>query len=304
MSLSRKVVLVVRKTRQQELIAQYNTESQARFVVESRGGDFEDYRQENAAYGNALASVEFALDGKFRVQRLDREFLFNFIFNPDDIVVVLGQDGLVVNVLKYLQGQPVVAVNPEPARYDGVLLPFAVADVAKVVKDVSQGRFQNRSITMAQACLDDGQTLLAVNDFFIGPRLPISVRYQLSIGERSETQSSSGVIVSTGLGSTGWLKSVFVGAKGILGLSDANKFDFDWGLPRLQFVVREPFPSRTTGTTLVTGEITAGSVLTIHSQMVNHGIIFSDGMVDDYLAFNGGTTARVQIAVQQGHLVI
>ena len=35
----------------------------------------------------------------------------------EDIVVVVGQDGLVANTLKYLQGQPVIAVNPD--RSDG-----------------------------------------------------------------------------------------------------------------------------------------------------------------------------------------
>lgn len=32
-----------------------------------------------------------------------------------DIVVVIGQDGLVANTLKYLDGQPVIAINPDPA---------------------------------------------------------------------------------------------------------------------------------------------------------------------------------------------
>lgn len=304
MNLGRKVVLVVRKTRLQELIAQYNTESQARFVVESRGGDFQDYCHEHTAYNNALASVEHALEGKFRVQRLERTFLCNFMFNPDDIIVVLGQDGLVANALKYLHGQPVVAVNPEPARYDGVLLPFSVNEVLRVVKNVVMGRFQSRAITMAQARLDDGQQLLAVNDFFIGPRLPISARYQLSMGDRSEMQSSSGVIVSTGLGSTGWLKSVFAGAAGVLGLEKMPNTAFDWSLPRLQFVVREPFQSKTTGTDWVAGEIPTNAALTLHSQMANHGVIFSDGMVDDYLMFNSGTTVQIQVADRQGHLVI
>ena len=38
--------------------------------------------------------------------------LDRFLFEPDDLVVIVGQDGLVANVSKYLDGQPVVGINP------------------------------------------------------------------------------------------------------------------------------------------------------------------------------------------------
>lgn len=38
--------------------------------------------------------------------------LDRFLFEPDDIVLALGQDGLVANVAKYLDGQPVIGSNP------------------------------------------------------------------------------------------------------------------------------------------------------------------------------------------------
>ena len=49
------------------------------------------------------------------MQVIDRGFLPNFVFGPEDTVVTLGQDGLVANTLKYLHGQPVVGVNPDPS---------------------------------------------------------------------------------------------------------------------------------------------------------------------------------------------
>ncbi len=54
-----------------------------------------------------------------------------------------------------------------------------------------------------KAILNDGQVMYGVNDLYIGQRTHISSRYQIQIGGNSEFQSSSGVIISTGLGATG-----------------------------------------------------------------------------------------------------
>lgn len=301
----RKAILVTRKTRYQELLAQYNTESQAAFVIESRGQDFSDYRREHAAYQQAIVAVEASLQKLLRVQQLDREFLPNFLFGKDDVVVVVGQDGLVANTLKYLRGQPVVAINPEPKRYDGILLPFKVNDTALVVNDVLAGRFKAKAITMAKATLNDGQEIIAVNDIFIGPRYQISARYEIEYNGQQETQSSSGIIISTGLGSTGWLTSMIRGAEKIAGINQPDrKAAFAWDSDRLRFAVREPFPSHVTGTELVYGEVTQQHTLTIRSRMANHGVIFSDGMVDDVVEFNSGAVASLGVAANKGQLVM
>lgn len=76
---------------------------------------------------------------------------------------------------------------------------------------------------MAKAALNDGQTIYAVNDLFIGQKTHVSSRYQIKLGERQEFQSSCGIILSTGFGSTGWLKSILAGATNIVNEStDAN----------------------------------------------------------------------------------
>lgn len=219
-ALNQRIVLVTRKTRLEELIVRFNTIEQARFYVEHLGADFSDYETEHRVYLDAVRTAEGILSRFGRVQRLDRGFLSNYLFAPDALVVVLGQDGLVANTLKYLKGaQPVIGVNPDPARWDGVLLPFEVNDLAGITPEaIARKRPLNR-VTMALATLSDGQELHAVNDLFIGPRSHVSARYQIQQGDRSETHSSSGLIVSTGLGSTGWCQSLLAGAAGILGPS-------------------------------------------------------------------------------------
>lgn len=299
-----KIILVTRQTRLQELVAQQNTLAQARFFLTSRGSDFAEYQQEHDRYQQALNQVTQRLQAIAPVQTLERSFLPNFIFSSRDVVVVLGQDGLVANVLKYLDQQPVVAINPDPQRYDGLLLPFRVAEVA-IVKEVLKQRYRAKAITMAQAQVNDGQTLLAVNDFFIGPRYPLSARYQLQIDGQQENQLSSGIIVSTGLGSSGWLKSILAGASGIMGQAQpVASQPFAWDSRCLYYAVREPFASKTTHTQLVYGKIAENSPLVIASQMAINGILFSDGMLDDYIEFNSGTRVEIGLAEKQGYLVV
>jgi NAD kinase len=305
----RKIVLIVRETRLDELIARFNTVQQAQFYVEHLGADFGDYLEEQRKYRAAVQQTEATLRGFARVQRVDRRFVPNFLFGPDDTVVVLGQDGLVANTLKYLDGQHVLGVNPDPKRWDGVLLPFRTKDLRKVVPEALAGRRPIKTVTMAKASLNTGEVLHAVNDLFIGPRSHVSARYTLSVGEGEELQSSSGIIVSTGMGSTGWLKSLYAGWAGAavrLGVEPpgtALDASFPWDAEFLHYFVREPFPSRTTSASLVAGRIPSGSAATIVSAMAEHGVIFSDGVEADFLAFNSGARATIAVAERKGLLV-
>jgi len=243
----------------------------------------------------------------------------------------LGQDGLVANTLKYLNGQPVVGVNPDPERWDGRLLPFRVGDLEKVMPEAVFRKRPTKTVTIAKATLNNGQTMYGVNDLFIGPRTHCSARYLIRSGQASETQSSSGVIVSTGLGSSGWLKSLLTGAAAITqsagsalaretsadqlaatppkgkatGKARLNvRSEFAWDADYLYYTVREPFPTKTTGASLVFGRVTSETPLILESRMAENGVIFSDGMEKDFLEFNSGTQAAISLAEKKGALVV
>lgn len=328
-----RLVLITRRTRLEELVARFNTVGQARFYVEHLGADFGDYQREHEVYHKALEQSRTLLAAWGRVQMLERGFLPNYLFGPRDLIITLGQDGLVANTLKYLDGQPVIGVNPDPARWDGLLLPFRVRDLAKLLPDVLAGKRSTKLVNMAQARLNDGQTLLAVNDLFIGVRGHGSARYMIQTGDRTERHSSSGVIVSTGLGSTGWFKSLLNGAAAVVrGLSrerglgdpigklmekpmrkaargrtpDAAPVEsaFAWDAPHLFFTVREPFPSQTTGVEIAFGRVTAEQPLVFESLMAEGGLIFSDGIEKDFLDFNSGAKATITLAGRRGRLVV
>lgn len=304
----RKVVLVTRRTRFEDLLTRFNTREQARFYVEHLGADFDDYIREHENYQQARRLVVGALEAHGRYQVIDRTYLPNFIFGANDVVLALGQDGVVANTLKYLDGQPLAGINPDVNRWDGVLLAWEPAGVAGGLPALLAGRSRLREVSMGAATFSDGQKLYAVNDFFIGPKSHTSARYEIRIGDRSEAQSSSGIIVSTGLGSTGWMRSVITGSCAVV--ADAAHRSVNWNFKArawnersLEFVVREPFPSKSSQATLVCGSVTESQPLVVTSQMAENGVVFSDGIEADFLAFNAGMKVEIRVADRIGKLV-
>ena len=302
-----KAVVIRRSTRLEELIARFNTHAQAKFYIERAGGEFRDYEVEHSNYHRSLEAVEAALLRTLKVQVVDRTFLPNFIVAPNQVIVTVGQDGLVANVAKYVGGAPIVAVNPDPERFDGVLLPFRVDDFAHAVQAVQTGIATYQRITMAETRLTDGQRLLAFNDFFLGANSHVSARYRITYGAKAEEHSSSGILVSTGAGSTGWLSSVFNMARGVAAFSGGyaeTHEPFSREERKLVFVVREPFVSRVSGAQIVAGTVEEGTTLSIESHMPRNGVIFSDGVEADFLAFNSGAIAHVGVAPEIANLVV
>ncbi len=323
LQIDNRIILIKRNTRLDDLIVRFNTIAQAKFYVEYLGQAFTDYLDEHNKYYDSIDSAKKIISGFARLQVLDRKYLPNFVFARDDIVVSIGQDGLLANTLKYLRGQPIIGVNPDPDRWDGVLLPFQVPDIATVVMDLVLDKRGCKDVTMGEVNLTNGQSLLAVNDFFIGQKTHSSARYMIRFQDQAEQHSSSGIIVSTGLGSSGWLRSVVAGASGIAGNffaengaaknennepaiqeNSENPVAMDWSEDMLTFSVREPFPSRNTGTNIVFGRVTPQRPLTIVSQMGENGVIFSDGIENDFIEFNSGMEAVVSIASVKGKLVV
>ena len=302
-----KVIIIKRRTRLEELKHRYNTVEQARFYVEHLGADFNDYIVENEIYYMALERVRFLAEKYARVQEIDRDYIPNMIFGDKDIVVAVGQDGLVANVMKYLDGQPLIGVNPDVKRWDGKLLPFEAGDMDRILPAVIKNVFNEKQITMGKAETTDGQILYAVNDFFVGINNHTSARYHICYNGVTENQSSSGVIISTGLGMTGWHSSVMAEFRGMakaFNLGEVPDPQYSWDSGMLIFQVREPYPSRFTEAGLVYGNVTPDDTLTFVSNMAENGVVFSDGILEDTIDFNAGMELRVNVAERIGRLVV
>jgi NAD kinase len=299
-------IIVKNKTRLESLIERFNTKAQAKFYIERLGGNFEDYEAEYETFHKSLISIQIQLSKLIKNKTIERVYLPSFIFSEKNLVIVVGQDGLVANTAKYASGCPIIAVNPDKERYDGILLPFDTLNFAQGVEDVITDRYNAKTVRFAEAKLNDGQRLLAFNDLFIGVSSHISARYKISYNNQTEEQSSSGLIVSTQAGSTGWLSSVFNMAYGITSLFEKNLKLKKTNLKddELLFAVREPFQSIRTQIGITAGIIRNKNHLIIESLMPTSGVIFSDGIETDFLKFNSGTIVTVGIAKETAKLVI
>lgn len=328
------IVIVTRPTRLEGLRRRWGTLGQAKFSLNaaraidseaaittslSKGrrqantemsstvqADFEEYSSEDLVYQTAIHQLEASLQFGVPVKTIDRAYVPNYDFGLASVVIVVGQDGLVANVAKYVGNVPIVAVNPDPERIDGVLLPFRTQQAVNAVRAIMSGTARIKKVTLAEAQLNDGQRLLAFNDFYIGAATHISARYVLIVDRQSEPQSSSGVLVCTGAGSTGWISSVYNMAAGVarfLGTSVSTPSPIAWDDRQLLWAVREPFQSRTSKIGMIAGRLDEPNELVIESLMPEHGVIFSDGIEADFLPFRSGAIVRIGISQQQAHLV-
>ena len=268
---------------------------------------FTEYEREDSTYQAAIEQIRREADLGYPVTIVQRQHIPNFDFSRVIVVIVVGQDGLVANVAKYARGLPIIGINPDPVRIDGILVPFQTGQLRLVLQRVLKGSATLREVTLAQASMNDGQTMLAFNDFFIGRRSHASARYTLHLGDESESQSSSGVIVATGAGSTGWLSSVFNMARGInrwIGGNAEQSPTMQWDERRLVWVVREPFQSKHSSIEHIAGSISESESLSLASLMPDTGVVFSDGIESDYMEFNSGSILRVEVAKEVARLVV
>ncbi len=290
-----RAVVVTRETDYEALLARHATREQARFFLECRGQTLEAAEARHDRLQSALQQVRAAIPLDWRRSLIRRGDLDRFLFGPDDVVVAVGQDGLVANLAKYLDGQPVLGINPEPEVNPGILVPLSPAVAAELLRPAAEGVVELEARTMAEARLDDGQSLLALNEIFIGHRSHQSARYQLTGEGQVEEQSSSGIIVATGTGATGWARSIMASRRITLDLDPVAR--------ELGFFVREPWPSATTGTSLSAGRLEDGKALDVLSHMQSGGVVFADGIEADHLGFDWGRRLEVRVAGRRLNLV-
>jgi hypothetical protein len=291
-----RIVVVARSTDYAALLARHGTREQARFFLDTRGRSMDDVETRDTAQQSALVAVTAAIPGDWRRARIERSDLDRFLFEPSDVVVTVGPSGLVANVAKYLDGQPVIGINPDPGRDGAVLARHAPRDAAELIRLAGAARAAIEERTMVEARLDDGQRVLALNEVFLGHRSHQSARYLIRCPGGEEHQSSSGVVITTGTGATGWGRSISIERHTDLPLPSPTAAS-------LAFFVREAWPSPTFGVSLTEGVLGPDDCLQIVSELDDGGVIFGDGIESDQVDFGWGVQATIRVARERLHLV-
>lgn len=245
-------------------------------------------------FTSVLKAARAAVPSDWKQTIVQRRDLNRFLFAPDDVIIAVGQDGLIANVAKYLDGQTVFGVNPAPQIYDGVLARLEVNLLSSCLTAYVHNDIVIQQRTMVEAVLDKGEKLFALNELFIGHRSHQSARYNIAQGDVQENQSSSGVIVASGTGATGWARSIMEATGIHLPILPEE--------PAIAYFVREPFPSISTGTTMRAAKL-SGGLLEITSRMNEGGVIFADGIEQDFLNFDWGRKIEIGPSDRRLHLV-
>lgn len=280
-----RVVVVSRPTTFEHVLARWGTVGQAQFFLRQQGLDLDVLRHDEVHQRDALQQVAAAIPAAWRRASVDRDNLDRFLFEPADIIVAVGQDGLVANVAKYLDGQPVIGIAPV---HTGVLVPHLPNKAAALLRavDGNTAKFQPR--TMVEVSVDRGAPLRALNEVFIGHRSHQSARYTVCVDGCAEVRhASSGLIVSTGTGSTGWARSIHASRRCDFALPTPTA-------PELAYFARETFPSPTSSCDL--SEALVQHEVTVTSQMESGGVIFGDGLEADRIEFDWGRRAIIRRA--------
>jgi NAD kinase len=291
MTLAPRVVVVHRRTELEELVDRHSTRGQAEFFLRTRHRNLAEVQARHDAAAAALHTVSASIPAEWRRGAVERADLERFLFDPEDVIVVVGQDGLVANVAKYLHGQPVIGVDPEPGRNPAVLVTVTPDAFRAVLLAVIDHRAQSLKRTMVAADTDDGQHLVALNEIYLGQPGHQSTRYRLITPDgREEPQSSSGLLVGTGTGATGWLRSTWRERHSDLRLPDPGDRQLGW-------FVREAWPSPVTGTDLTQGVLGDGQTLQIlvENDML---VLFGDGLETDRLTPVWGQIVRLHVATR------
>lgn len=293
MSLVPRVVVVHRATELAGLVARHGTRQQAGFFLAGRGRSLDELVARHDAQETALTTVSAAIPLDWRRTTVERADLARFVFGPEDVVVAVGQDGLVANVAKYLSGQPVLGINPDPGRNPGVLVRHRPEAAAQLLPRANTAKTDR--LTMVRATADDGQTLLALNEVFAGHASHQSARYKLTTpGGGTERQSSSGLLAGTGTGSTGWCRSAWLERHSPLALPAPADRALCW-------FVREAWPSPATGTDLTEGVLGADETLTVTAE--SELVVFGDGIETDQLTLSWGQQLEIHTADEVLNLV-
>jgi hypothetical protein len=307
-----RVVVVHRRTELESLLERHGTRGQVEFFLAGRGRALADVQARHDRLQQALRGVRGAVPPQWRVGDVERDDLHRFGFEPQDVCVVVGQDGLVANVAKYLGDQPVIGVDPEPGEGLRVLVRHRSDAVAALLTGAVAGTASVQRRAMVRAVLDDGQKLDALNEVYLGDHGHQSARYRLRApgATATERQSSSGLIVATGTGATGWAASLARRRTPPPPLPSPELPNPELPNPQLPsadqrwlaWFVREAWPSPTTGTDLVQGALGPDDELTVVVES-DALVVFGDGLESDRLTATWGQQVTITLSPRTMHLV-
>lgn len=282
--LNPRIIIIRRETEFDKIKSVYSTLQNAKFDLDRKGISLSEVENNHYLFLDSLKKIRDSIPIDWKQVTLMRQDISQFLFMPEDIIIAYGQDGLIANISKYLDGQIVIGTRFENDNQN-VLNKFLPKDIEEVLHLILKDKIKIEERTMAEAIVTNGEKIYALNEIFIGHRSHQSAKYVISLNKKKEKQFSSGIIVSTGTGMTGWASSILKSINQTLNINPEDN--------NLAYFVRECWPGLNKKIDLVFGTLNNNN-LEIISEMDDGGVIFADGIETDFIKFSWGNKVSIQ----------
>lgn len=191
-------------------------------------------------------------------------------FHDIDLIITLGGDGTFLRTAHYIDNQLILPINSDPEQSVGALCSATIDQFTQKMDEVLKGNYKIKKLPSIVIKIN-GHTLPvhAVNDVLFTNNSPAATsRYFIKMGRTIEEHKSSGVWISTAIGSTA-------------AISAAGGEKMDPHDKRLQFATREPYQGNFYPYKLTHGYIEKGKKLTIINKMME-AKIYIDGPTNSF----------------------
>ena len=122
-----------------------------------------------------------------------------------ELVIVVGGDGTVLEVSHYVKNTPILGVNSDPGLSIGFFCCYNKDTIPQALENIDD---QPRTTLSRLELVLNGQHLpeLVLNDVLVAHANPAATsRYKVKANGKEKKYISSGVLVCTPVGSTGWM---------------------------------------------------------------------------------------------------
>lgn len=163
---------------------------------------------------------------------------------PFNLIIILGGDGTILKTCKYITTQEVILINSDPEHSEGVITDFPLPKVEQL-SYILDGKYKTKLRQRMEVKVNNSQVEDAVlNEVYFGSGKACMIsKYEIQYDGKKETQRGSGVIISTGTGSTAWYHS-------------AGGNEFDPEEETAKFLVREAYNKEKLNLTILNGVAT------------------------------------------------
>ncbi len=150
-----------------------------------------------------------------------------------NIIISIGGDGTALSASHFIENKPLLAVNSSPETSVGALTTIPLSKLKEKLEEIKKNKHKTELLERIEVQINNKPIEhLALNDVFVASEKAYHIsKYKINFKNQEEIQRSSGLIFSTGTGSTAWFKSA-----GGTPFSPQSKF--------IKMIAREPYQGK------------------------------------------------------------